>query len=289
VSAKALGKGFEVLIPVGLDIDDVVGANEKIHKLAIDVIKPKDNQPRKRFDETSLNELAQSIKEHGILQPIIVTKLELNLYSIIAGERRYRAAIIAGLSEVPAIVRSATEHEQLEIALLENVQRADLTPLEQALTLHRLHTQFSQSYEDISRRLGKAQTTIVNNIRLLGLPLAMQESLQAGNITEGHARTLLSLQKYPKEQQHLFSEILAKGLNVRQAEQYVVAVKKGQVSSDTKGQTTVKANEIADKIKDYLKAKNVYVQQSKKGSGKLVITYKTEAEFESIVKTILRH
>lgn len=287
--SKGLGKGFDVLLPTELDVAGVsAGAHERVHQLAVDIVKPKDNQPRQKFDDKSLQELAQSIVEYGILQPIIVRQIEQNLYSIIAGERRWRAAKIAGLLQIPAIIRSATDHEQIELALLENVQRADLTPLEQAATIYKLHTQFNQAYADIARRIGKAETTIQNNIRLLNLPVDMKQALQAGKISEGHARTLLSLQGFPDAQKALFEIMLTKHWNVRQAEQYVVSVKKGQIRTKSKNQTSV-VDEITHKIQKHLKAEKVYVQRSKKGSGKLVITYKTEAEFTKIVEHILGH
>ncbi len=283
---KGLGRGFDVLIPVEMDITEVTtGVHEKVHRLALDVVKPKDDQPRQGFDEEALRGLAQSIVEYGILQPIVVRQIENNLYSIIAGERRWRAARIAGLKEIPAIVRSVTDHEQLELALLENVQREDLTPLELAASLYKLHTEFNQKYDDIAKRIGKANSTIINNIRLLNLPANIQKSLQAGEISEGHARTLLSLQDHPKEQAMLLQYILEKKWTVRQAEQYVVAVKKGQVSTTNKHETVI--DTITNKIQKRLKAQKVYVQRSKKGSGKLVITYKTEEEFAKIVEHIL--
>ncbi|HUD03709.1 MAG TPA: ParB/RepB/Spo0J family partition protein [Patescibacteria group bacterium] len=289
MSAKGLGRGFDVLVPIGVDVAEVAtGSHEKVHKLAVDIVVPKSDQPRRNFDETALNELAQSIREYGIVQPLIVSQIEQNLYSIIAGERRWRAAKIAGLTEVPAIIRSATEHQQIELALLENVQRTDLSPIELAATLYRLHHQFSQSYEDISKRLGKAYPTIINIIRLLGLPTEMQESLQAGNITEGHARSLLSLQKYPKEQKALFANILSKHWNVRQAEQFVVNVKRGQTADESKKPSKVVPDATATKIQKHLGAKKVILQTSAKGSGKLVITYSSEKELSKIVAKILK-
>jgi ParB family chromosome partitioning protein len=291
MSRKGLGKGFDVLVPIGLDVNNVAaGAHEKVHKLAIDIVAPKQGQPRRNFDEKALNELADSIREHGIIQPLIVTQVRQDLYSIIAGERRWRAAKIIGLAEVPAIVRSATEHQQLELSLLENIQREDLNPLEKAATIQRLHEQFGQSYESIAKRLGKAHTTIINNMRLLGLPAEMQESLMFGNITEGHARSLLALQKYPDAQKTLFTNIVSKKWNVRQAEQYVVSVKRGKTQPNKTRQTvkTVAVEKISGKLQKYLGAKKVIVQHSVKGSGKIVIGYSSERELDKIVGQILK-
>lgn len=288
---KGLGKGFDVLVPVGVNVGTVTaGAGEKVHRLALDVVVPKQDQPRQYFDDSALDQLATSIREHGILQPLVVVQLEQNKYSIIAGERRWRAARMAGLTEVPVIIRSATEHEQLELALLENVQRSDLTPLEQAHSVYRLHTQFNQSYEDIARRLGKAYTTIINSIRLLSLPPEMQESLQVGTISEGHARSLLSLQKYPTAQKTLFANIVSKDWSVRQAEQFAIVVKRGsaQSSKTKKKEDTNKSDFTAatKAIEKQLGAK-VTIQHSAKGRGKLVIAYDSDEDLDRITKQLL--
>lgn len=289
MGAKGLGKGFDALVPVGLNVDIVAtGAGDKIHRLAVDVVVPKSDQPRQNFDEAALNQLAHSIREHGILQPIIVVQNEQNMYAIVAGERRWRAAKIAGLTEIPAIVRTVDELERLELALLENVQRADLSPLEQAVAIERLHSQFNQSYEQIAQRLGKAYTTVLNSIRLLQLPLAMQDSLTAGSISEGHARTLLSLQKLPDAQTALFTHILSKGWSVRQAEQFAIAAKRNPETSKENLAENVQSSshiEIAKAIERKLGTK-VTLRHSAKGRGTLVISYKSEQELARIAKLL---
>ena len=283
---KGLGKGFDVLIPKGFSISGVTGGvEEKIHMLAIDTIVPNSDQPRKYFDEKLLEQLARSISEQGILQPIVVFKNEQNIYTIIAGERRWRAARIAGLKNIPTIIRSATEHERLELGLLENVQRSDLSSIEQALSIAKLHSQFGQSYEDIAKRLGRGYTTVVNLVRLLGLPEYALSALNEGKISEGHARTLLSLQKHPDLQKKLFNLIIEKGISVRQAEQFVVSSKKNSNSKNT----PVKMNEYAKKmasLAEIVTAKlgsKAIIQHSNRGSGKLVVTYKSEADLQSIL------
>lgn len=286
--SKGLGRGFDELIPISLDVATVTSApNERIHKLAIDVVVPKSDQPRQYFDEETLKELAQSIETHGVLQPIIVTEIEQNLYSIIAGERRWRASQIAGLTDIPAIIRTSNEHESLELALLENVQRADLTAIELAITIQRLHTQFNQAYETIAKRLGKAKTTINNIVRLLGLPPIMQKALAEGKISEGHARSLLSLLQYPVKQKELFNKILKLHISVREAEQFVVKVKQ---SKDKKTEKTENALPINDtqinKLQKRLGAK-VVLRHSARGSGKLVINYDNEATLAKVIKQIL--
>lgn len=291
MAVKGLGKGFDVLVPKDFNVEVVAsGANDRVHHLAIDVVVPKDDQPRKNFDEAALSQLAHSINEHGILQPIIVVRNEQNLYAIVAGERRWRAAKIAGLTEVPAIIRTVDELERLELALLENVQRADLSPMEQAVAIERLHNQFNQSYEQISQRLGKAYTTIINSIRLLQLPLAMQDSLAAGSISEGHARALLSLQKFPDAQLALFTNILSKGWSVRQAEQFAIAAKKSpEIANDKiiKNIQSTSYTEISEAIERQLGAK-VTIRHSAKGKGTLVISYRSEDELKRIAK-LLEH
>lgn len=287
-ASRGLGKGFDILVPVGVNVANVTAGNqEKVHKLAIDVVVPKANQPRQNFDEKLLKELAESIRHHGIIQPLIVTQLEQNLYSIIAGERRWRAAQMIGLKEVPAIIRTANEHEQLELALLENIQRADLSAIELALTIQRLHDQFGQEYDSISKRLGKAYPTIINITRLLNLPVDMQKALQDGKISEGHARSLLSLSSDPKLQKQLYENILANNWSVRRAEQFVVDAKREKLKTNTK--TKVETNQkAATELKKYLGAKNVLVQKSLKGTGKLVISFGSDKEFKQILDKILK-
>jgi ParB family transcriptional regulator, chromosome partitioning protein len=254
---KGLGKGLDSLVPVGTNIDIVTTQpHDKIHHLAIDIVQPKVNQPRQHFNEQLLEQLAQSIREQGILQPIIVVETEQNKYAIIAGERRWRAAQLAGLNKVPAIIRAVDDLEHLELSLLENIQRADLNPIETAHTIHRLHHEFQQSYEDIAKRLGKAYTTVVNAIRLLQLPKHMQDGVMSGQISEGHARALLSLAKDPVSQEALYQKICQQHLSVRQAEIYVKAHKSsGGKNVKVVSETTVTHKELSNKFSTTVKIK----------------------------------
>jgi ParB family chromosome partitioning protein len=211
------------------------------------------------------------------------------MYAIIAGERRWRAAKQLGLSEVPVVVRTANELQQVELALLENIQREDLSPLETAHTVVRLHEQFNQSYDDIAKRLGKAPTTIANIVRLLSLPEQMQQALAKGEINEGHARALLSLTKSPTEQQILFKQIILHGWNVRQAESFAAAAKKSTLENTAKQPTKkVNVHKATEKrvkaVGDYLKTA-VKVQHTAKG-GKLVISFKSDEDLARIVDQI---
>lgn len=216
---KGLGRGFGSLLPTDFDQSMLLDKHDRVQKIQITEIKPDPHQPRREFDDLSIKELAESIKRYGILQPLVVTEAG-NSYYIVAGERRFRAAKAAGLKTVPALVRSLEEMERLEVSLIENVQRVDLNPIEQAVSIARLHEQFNISYREIAKRLGKAHTTIVNIVRLLQLPEFARSSLIKGRISEGHARSILAL-KTQKLQKALLKKIEQNHWSVRRAEQYV--------------------------------------------------------------------
>jgi ParB family chromosome partitioning protein len=221
-----LGRGFGTLIPQAVDTSLLVEDNERVQKLTISSLSANPEQPRTVFDKEALAELAASIKQYGILQPIVVTPAE-NGYHIIAGERRWRAAKEAGLQTVPALVRTAQQQERLELAILENVQRVDLSPLETAVSIERLHQQFNLTYGEIAKRLGKAETTVHNTVRLLQLPTDAREALANSEISEGHARQVLALKESPEAQAELLRLITQNGWSVRQAERYVSSLKAG--------------------------------------------------------------
>lgn len=221
-----LGRGFGTLIPQAVDTSLLVEDNERVQKLAVSSLSANPEQPRTVFDKEALAELAASIKQYGILQPLVVTPADKG-YHIIAGERRWRAAKEAGLQTVPALVRTAQQQERLELAILENVQRVDLSPLETAVSIERLHQQFNLTYGDIAKRLGKAETTVHNTVRLLQLPIDAREALANGEISEGHARQVLALKDSPEAQAELLRLITQNGWSVRQAERYVSSLKAG--------------------------------------------------------------
>jgi ParB family chromosome partitioning protein len=287
---KGLGTNFESLVPVGVDVQIVSTANEhKIHQLSLDVVKPKSDQPRKYFSEIELEKLAQSIKKQGILQPIVVAETEQNSYTIIAGERRWRAAGLAGLSKVPAIIKKVNELEHLQYAVLENVQRQDLNPMEIALSINRLHNEYQQSYEEIASSLGKAYTTIVNTSRLLNLPEVMQESIANGTLSEGHGRALLALAKSPSLQKKLYAQILQKSLTVRQAESLVSEYKNAETNGKGVAQTN-KAKVVkyiqpdTKKLAKQLGLKKVEFKVAKNGQAKLTLTIDDNSQLKKINK-----
>lgn len=277
--SKGLGKGFDVLIPANFDENILIGDGERVQKLSIKAIQPNPDQPRKTFDKDTLQELAGSIKQYGILQPLIVSPAGEG-YVIVAGERRWRAAQIAGLTEVPAIVRKREELEQLEVALIENVQRVDLSPLEQAVSIERLHQQFNVSYQAIADRLSKALPTIHNIVRLLQLPEEARDALQKTEISEGHGRAILSLKGNEPAQQELLQLILKHHWSVRQAEQFASSAKQGSVAKKA-AKATVSETPETKQLGSILKTK-VTVKRLAKG-GRLEIHYKDDQEFAELV------
>jgi ParB family chromosome partitioning protein len=279
---RGLGRGFEALISDDFDKSLLLTAEDRIEKIPLKQLQANPYQPRKHFDETALRQLAASIKRYGIVQPLVVTPLKDGKYSLIAGERRWRAAGLAALETVPAIIRQRQELEQLELALIENVQRVDLSPLEQAVSIERLHEQFSLSYDAIAERLGKASSTVHNTVRLLRLPEAAREALAAGKISEGHARAILALKGDTTRQAYLLETIQKQGWSVRQAERFVLSVKAGvkEVSqAHARTQTETPATKLLSKKLDT----PVNIRRTAKG-GKLEITFRNDAELERIIK-----
>ncbi len=281
--AKGLGKGFGALLPDDFDDTILLDNSERIQKLAVGDITPSADQPRKHFDQTALAELAESIKRFGILQPLVVTEKDGG-YAIIAGERRWRAAQIAGLETVPTIVRTTEDLERLEIALVENVQRVDLSPLEQALSIERLHQQFSMSYNDIASRLGKAPPTVNNIVRLLQLPEAAKEALRESKISEGHARTILALKGQPEKQTELLDSIQKYAWSVRQAEQFVTSVKQGTKTTKDIKKTMAVKTEQTEKLSQKIDAP-VSIRRTAKG-GRLEIHFADDAQLGVIIDSL---
>lgn len=282
---SVLGRGFDVLMPTGLDTSLLESDTERVQNLLISSITPNPDQPRRFFDDLALNQLADSIKQYGVLQPLIVTAgASQGSYILIAGERRWRAAGIAGIKKVPSIVRTSQELEQLEIALVENIQRVDLSPLETAASIQKLHDIFNQSYDDIAKRLGKATSTVNNIVRLLQLPPSATSALQEDKISEGHARTLLSLKESPTAQEELLILIQQRGWSVRQAEQFVVATKSGE--KDTKVvQKRIKANNPKTEALSKTLSRPVSIKHMAKG-GRLEIGYTTQEDLSNLLELL---
>lgn len=259
VNKFGLGRGLDSLIPTS-DNDDTTKQATGNLLLATGIIDPNPHQPRTSFDEAPLAELAASIREYGILQPLLVTKAENGRYQLIAGERRLRAAKLAGLSEVPVIVRTLDELQKLELAIIENIQRENLNPVEAALSYRRLIDEFNLSQEDAAKRVGKARSTVANSLRLLSLPAEIKQGLIDGKITEGHARSILAITDR-EAQLTFYNNILSEGMNVRQAESHVQAgstkVRK-QVDPDTRAVEKKLSEAVGTKVR--IKPKQIVIE-----------------------------
>lgn len=282
IKRNALGRGLDSLI----SMDDVQpSGSSAINEIAIDLIKPNPDQPRINFDEEALEELATSIRELGIIQPLTLRSAEAGTYMIISGERRYRAAKLAGLDTVPAYVRTANDSELTEMALIENIQREDLNAIEIALTFRKLIDQYNLTQERLSERIGKKRATIANFLRLLKLPAEVQLGLRDKAVDMGHARALLSVEK-PTMQLKLYNEILKKGLSVRQVEQRAKEMNE-EGSTEPKAPAKKVNNADYDVLKQHLsKSFGVVVSFAcnKDGKGKISFPFKNEEELERIIR-----
>ena len=280
----SLGRGLDALIST----EEVkTQGSSSIHEVPVAQIKANPNQPRREFDQTALQELADSIAEIGIIQPITLRKMDDDTYQIIAGERRFRASQLAGLTSVPAYIRTADDENVMEMALIENIQREDLNSLEIALAYQHLIEQYGLTQERLSERVGKKRTTIANYLRLLKLPAQIQVALQNKEIDMGHARALLTLDN-PTMQIRLFEELMREGYSVRKVEQMVKALNEGETVKATSGKKIAPAKlpEEYDMLKKQLSAffqSKVQLSCSGKGKGKISIPFNSEEELERIV------
>ena len=278
MARQSLGRGFDTLIPKDLDKSIMQESGERVQKILIQDIVANPDQPRRVFDQAALDELTSSIKQHGVIQPIIVVR-QGNGYRIVAGERRWRAATAAKLTHVPAIIRSLKELEEVELALIENIQRVDLSPLEQALSVYKLQQQFNLGLEDIAKKLGKAPSTISNLTRLLQLPDEAREALRSGKISEGHARAILALRNQPDKQVELLSSILNNSWTVRQAEQFAVAAKAGASLAKAQDYTAAET-EMTKNLSQRLETK-VKIKRTAKG-GELSLAFKDDQDLKRL-------
>lgn len=286
--SSGLGRGFASLIPTDVldETFDPTAENEQSSELRYikrDKISANPDQPRRHFDEEALSELAHSVREHGVIQPLVVTPVGGDKYQIVAGERRWRAAGLAGIDKLPVIVRTLSEQHKLELALIENLQRRDLNPLETATAYLKLHTQFNMTYEDIGHRVGgKAVSTISNIMRLLQLPADAKQALVEGKISEGHARQILALGE-EKAQADLLGYILKEGWSVRKAEQYVVGYKRGEHHIEKKAsaiKNTRQETTFTKRLSEQLALP--VVQKSTAKGGQIIISYSTDEELEAL-------
>jgi ParB family transcriptional regulator, chromosome partitioning protein len=284
MNRKALGKGIEALIP---DFDEGLSKGEDLNgslNLLIDEVFPNRLQPRKNFDDEKFNELERSIREHGVLQPIIVQK-SVNGYELIVGERRWRASKKAGLKKIPAVIRDVTDLESLELALIENLNRQDLNPIEEADGYERLAKDFGLTQENIAKRMGKSRESVANIMRLLKLPRQVQQDMISGRLTMGHGRALLGLKS---EQEILFlrKKIVDQSLNVRETEIQVNLLK--HKSKDPKRSEKANKDIFIRNLQTELERKlgtKVEIATNQKG-GKVVIKYYSNEDLERIIKML---
>jgi ParB family chromosome partitioning protein len=281
---NALGKGLDSLISV--DSIQTEGSSA-INEIAVSQITPNPTQPRQNFDEDALEELAASVRELGIIQPLTLRSMGDNAYQIISGERRYRAALLAGLNTVPAYVRTANDSEVTEMALIENIQREDLNAIEIALTLRKLIDQYHLTQERLSERIGKKRATIANFLRLLKLPAEVQLGLRDHTVDMGHARALLSLDD-PKQQLKLYNETVKKDLSVRQVEQRAKQMQQAanEAVQPAEPGKTLNNKEHIILQKHLTKAFGVPVKFAcdQSGKGKITFPFSNEEELEKIIR-----
>lgn len=281
-----LGRGLDALIQT----DDVkVSGSSSISEIAIDKIHANPNQPRREFDPEALEELAESIRQIGIIQPITLRQMPGDTYQIIAGERRWRASQMAGLTAIPAYIRTTDDEGMMQMALIENIQREDLNAIEIALAYQNLIEQYDLTQEALSERVGKKRATIANYLRLLKLPAQVQVALQRREMDQGHARALLGLQQ-PSMQVKLFGEIQKKGYSVRQVEEMVKSINEGETPTPKSqghkiaAQGTANADyaELRTRLSDFFNAK-VRMQCNAKGKGSITIPFNDTEELEYII------
>jgi len=292
---EALGQGIRSLLK-GIDsdlktgtgtlkpavIDNVTG----ISRIPVDQVDSNPKQPRRDFDEQTLNELADSIRIHDIIQPITVSKLPSGKYRLISGERRLRAAKIAGLKDIPAYLRHANDAELLELALLENLQREDLNAMEVALSYKRMMEELDYTQEQVAERMGKDRSTVANFIRLLKLPPDIQLAVRNGLLSMGHARALINVDTIDK-QLFIYKEIKEKGLSVRQTEELVRNIYKqsGAVKKVSKNSLPPAYQKIEDNLASYFSTR-VKLKHSRNGNGQIIIDYYSQDELTKILQQI---
>ena len=297
-SKKGLGKGIDSLIPMGSEIENITKPVKKaknepktnengVIELKVNQIEPNREQPRKNFDEDALQELADSIKKHGIIQPLVVQK-KGEYYEIIAGERRWRAAKIAGLKHIPVVIKDYSEQEMVEIALIENIQRQDLNPIEEAMAFKQLMQEYDLKQDELAERVSKSRTAVTNSMRLLKLPQKIMEMVINNELSSGHARTLLSIED--EDLQIKVAElVILKQMSVRETENYVKKLQNNKnKSKDTKNtDNDFVYRDIENRIKEIVGTK-VKVNHKNNGKGKIEIEFYSDDELERIYDLFLK-
>ncbi len=282
---KALGKGLHALLPEKKTLAWKVEthSDQDVRTLPLDQILPNPHQPRRNFEERELEDLAQSLKEHGVLQPVIVRRKGDGLYELIAGERRYRAAQLAGLGSLPVIIRNSNDEKTLALALVENIQRENLNPMEEARAYSRLMEEFRLTQDQVAQSVGKERSSVANTVRLLTLPAQVQQLVESGSLSLGHAKILAGVAT-AQAQIQFASMILAKNLSVRQLEQ-VVAGKKKRSGNSSRKYNEGTFGDLEDRFRKQLGTK-VQVKTGAKG-GQLIIQFYSNEDLDRLTSLIL--
>ena len=283
---NALGRGLGALIDVSEEQDErsLLHSPSTINEIPIKGISVNPFQPRTSFDEESMNELVQSVEEHGLIQPITVRRTADNSYQLISGERRIKAALKAGLKRIPAFVREAGDENMLELALVENIQREDLDAIEVAISYQRLIEEFNLTQEGLGGRVGKKRATIANYLRLLNLPVEIQTAIREKKISMGHARALVGIED--KEYQlEVFSKIISQDLSVRQVESLAKKSKNSEPVSETTEETRSDYEDLREHLSHYFGA-TIEFKRSNKGIGRIVIPFKSDEDLQRIVSIL---
>ena len=289
---KKLGKGLSALLSSGsatsmsnllseraVDRGSVLGEEERLRNIPIDLIQRGKYQPRVEMNEAALEDLAASIKAQGVMQPIVIRSIAAQKYEIIAGERRWRASQMAGLSSIPAVVKQVSDEAAIAMSLIENIQRENLNPIEEAMALKRLQDEFELTQQEVASAVGKSRATVTNLMRLIGLHIDVQKMLQVGKLEMGHARALLTLSDIKQVE---FAKLIAnKGLSVRQTESLVRNVNTGS-ELDRKKSIDPNIKKLEEDLGEKLGAK-VIIQHTEKGKGRLVINYNSLDELDGIL------
>ncbi len=277
---SGLGKGLDALIPASSQ----TAANASgVTQVAVDLIQRNPRQPREKFDITELESLAASIREHGVIQPLIVAPGKNGVYTLIAGERRLQASRKAGLKTVPVVIRNATDQQLLELAIIENVQRADLNAIEEAEAYQNMSKEFKMSHETIAQRVGKSRVAVTNTLRLLDASAAVKQALVDGRITEGHARAMLALSS-AKAQEALLNQIINLDLSVRSTEMLVRKYSGQKPAAKKKSASSADVNDIEKRLRSSLGTK-VAFKYSKKG-GTVTIYYYSDEELDTLLEKL---
>jgi ParB family transcriptional regulator, chromosome partitioning protein len=286
---KALGRGLGALIPTrpvaeapAASAGGVPGTG--LAMVPIEQISPNPYQPRKTFNEASIEELSRSVREHGIVQPLVVTRTGDNKYRLIAGERRFRAAQKAGLQQVPVVVKETlTDSDTLQIALIENIQREDLNPIEEAHAYHQLHEEFGLTQEEISKRVGKERSTVANFLRLMRLPDPVKKLLASGQLSMGHARAILALDS-PKKQEQLAERVVRRNLNVRQTEM-LASESSPKAAAEPEKEKDVFTRDAEERLQRTLRCK-VEIDRKRRG-GVIHVRFSSEEELIRLVDELM--